>query len=439
MGFGWIFAGLCFFLTPCVNAVDAAPDLIGCLLVAKGLSKLSFLGDRMNEAKLALRRCLAVSCGKLAGLAAVAAFRDDTTTLLVTFVLSTLELVFFTPLLRELTEGMEELGIRYENAVAANHAHSVGVLLRVFLWARCLGAVLPEVFCLWDPMYTGEFPPNYIAVHEGLVRAKLVATVFQLLLVAAFAVAVGRRLRALFLGAARDRGFTSRLAEEWERRIGSKAHLVEQLHADKALGWLVIAALFSFRPYLNRLNYFPDFVFFILLFTALRHLPASLRGAEKRKPLLWGCTLVSVVCFALRTYGAAVFYPYFGEQWQALWAVYPAGLLSALSLGIGLWMLIGMLDDCSLFLYGRRRVKTFFLKVLAVLTSLCAFVEYALPSLFDCMRLAWEEFPLHLKRVTEYVNLGFSALGVVSCAVFILRVWVLSSAMRSELKMEMKL
>jgi hypothetical protein len=366
-------------------------------------------------------------------------FRDETTTLLITFLFTVLELLFTTPLLRELLEGAEDLGIRFECRIAMDHAETVRTALTVFLWARCLGAVLPEVFCLWDPMYTGEFPPNYVAVHEGLVRAKLVATVFQLLLVAAFAVAVGLRLRALFLGAAKDRCFTSRLAEEWESRIGSKAHLVEQLHTDKALGWLVVAALFSIRPYLNRLNYFPDFLFFVMLFTALRHLPASLRRAEKRKPLLWVCALVAAACFALRTYGAAVFYPYFGEQWQALWAVYPAGLLSALSLGVGLWMLIGMLDDCSLFLYGRRRVKTLFLKVTAVLISLCAFVEYALPSLFDCMRLVWEGFPLHLKRVTEYVNVGFSALGVLCCAVFLLRVWVLSSAMRSELKLEMKL
>ncbi len=438
MGFGYLFAGLCFFLTPCVNAVDVLPDVIGCLLMGKGLSKLSFLSDGMSEAKLALRRCLAVSCGKLAGLGAVALFRDETTTLLVTFVLSVLELIFFTPLFRFLAEGMEELGIRYESKNTADGAHTAGIVLRVFLWARCAGAVIPEMFCLWDPLYTGEFPPDYLLVSEALGRAKIVCSLFQFLLVGGFAVAVGLRLRRLFLGAAREKSFVARLQDEWQTRIGSNARLQEQLGVDRALGWLTAAALLSFRLYLNRLNYFPDFVFFLLLLTVLGLLPASLREGKRTKRLLWVCAVTATACFALRTYGAAVFYPFFGERWQALWAVYPAGILSALTLGAGLFLLIGMLDDCSLVLYGRRRVKTGFLKVLAAVMALCAFVEYALPSIYDFLRLVSADFPLYLKSAAEYVNIAFSALGTLACAVFILRVWVVSSAMREELKLEMK-
>ncbi len=422
-------------LTPCLNVVDVLPDCIGCLLIGRGLSRLRFLSDRMSQARDALTRLLTVSCSKWAGLLVVALFRDETTTLLITFLFTVLELLFTTPVLRELTEGAEELGIRYECKAAAEGAATVRILFTVFLWVRCLGALVPEMLCLWDPLYTGEFTADYLLVSEALGRAKILLTVLQLLGVSAFAAVVGVSARRLFLTMEHDKAFCHRLEKVYRERYGSDPGFLRRLRLDKALVWLLAAALLGLRLYMNRLNYLPDFLFFLALY-AVRRNAEGRRSVGKR---LWVCLILSSFCFALRSYGAVVFYPYFGERWQALWLVYPAGVISAATLVLGLFWLVDWLDECSQGVYGRRRVKTVGLKIAAVLTGVCALVDYALPSLFDFLRRVNADFPLAAKNTTELWNIAFTWVGVFVYAFFVFRVWVLSSAMRQDLKLETKL
>ena len=51
MNLGYLLLGLVFLFNPNINVIDVLPDVIGCLFILKGLSKLSDLNRHIASAK----------------------------------------------------------------------------------------------------------------------------------------------------------------------------------------------------------------------------------------------------------------------------------------------------------------------------------------------------------------------------------------------------
>ena len=431
MGWGLIWAGLCLLFTPCVNVVDLLPDLIGYALIQKGLWRLRFLDDHLSRAHTAARQCVVLGAGKLLSVAAVGFFRDATTTLLVTFVITVLELLFLLPLVRSLCDGVESVGIHYNAPAAYDRAEEVKLWLQVLVWVRCLGALAPEFFCLWDPVLTGEFGPNYLQLSNDLRQMERLTTLAQLILTVGVGIFAALKAKGLFAALRRDEALERALEQDWMAKVGSDQVRMRHFQLDAGLAWLVAGSVFAVQLYLSYINYLPPVLLFVCLWVALRRIrPADRKG--RRRVLFWGG--LSLFSFFYRAWMAGALYPFLAQGWQGLWPVYPLGLLEGLCLGVGLFWAIGLLDDCSLEIYGRRRIRTGFFKVLAVLVALCAGLDYAFVSYYDFLRLVVPAFPLYLKHFTQTVNIAVGVVGNLCAVCLVLRFWVLGGTLREQLK-----
>lgn len=432
MGWGLIWAGLCLLFTPCVNVVDLLPDLIGFGLIQRGLWRLRFLDDHLSHAHTAARQCVVLGAGKLLGVVAVGFFRDATTTLLITFVITVLELLFLLPLVRSLCDGVESVGIRYECPVAYQRSEQVKLWLQVLVWVRCLGALAPEFFCLWDPVLTGEFGPNYIQLSNDLKQMERLTSLAQLIVTVAVGIFAALKAKALFVPLRRDGALERVLEQEWMDKVGADPVRMRHFQLDSCLAWLVAGSVFAVQLYLSYINYLPPVLLFVCLWVALGRARLTDGKGRRRRVAIWG--LVSVISTGYRTWMAGVLYPYLSQGWQGLWPVYPLGFLEGLCLGVGLFEAIGLLDGCSLEIYGRRRIRTGFFKVLAVLVALCAGLDYAFVSYYDFLRLVIPAFPLYLKHFTQTLNITVGVVGNLCAVCLVLRFWVLGGTLREQLK-----
>lgn len=114
MGIGYILVGFLFLINPVVHILDLLPDCIGFFLIVKGLSKTALFVDHLSEAKdrfwklglIELAKCFAILFWPMV---------SDSGMLLLTFVFSIFELLYFIPAIKELKEGFDFAGMWYQS------------------------------------------------------------------------------------------------------------------------------------------------------------------------------------------------------------------------------------------------------------------------------------------------------------------------------------
>lgn len=109
---GYIIAGVVFLWNPSVSMVDVLPDVIGYLLILKGLYKLSDLERNLLSARKKFKNAAWLSLGKLFAMALIPIF-DAMWYLILAFSFGVLELVWLIPAFVELFEGISYLEMRY--------------------------------------------------------------------------------------------------------------------------------------------------------------------------------------------------------------------------------------------------------------------------------------------------------------------------------------
>lgn len=129
MNLGYLLLGLIFLFNPNINVIDVLPDVIGCLFILKGLSKLSDLNRHIASAKAKFRRLAWVALFKSfvslftsglldeilyeMGLSILVDIFDSTMVLVFVFIFGIFELVYMIPAFISLFEGIAFLEIRH--------------------------------------------------------------------------------------------------------------------------------------------------------------------------------------------------------------------------------------------------------------------------------------------------------------------------------------
>ena len=129
MNLGYLLLGLVFLFNPNINVIDVLPDVIGCLFILKGLSKLSDLNRNIASARAKFRRLAWVALFKsfvslfTSGLLDKALYEmrlsilvelfDSTMVLVFVFVFGIFELLYMIPAFISLFEGIAFLEIRH--------------------------------------------------------------------------------------------------------------------------------------------------------------------------------------------------------------------------------------------------------------------------------------------------------------------------------------
>ena len=425
-----IFWGLCLLLTPCFNIIDILPDVLGCLLLRSGLKEVSLINDSLSNARQDLKKLMWLEGAKLASFALLWIFRDDTTTLLLTFVFSTLELLFYFPFVTNLFNGLESLGTKHGISPIIEHSDTAKLLLKLFIVIRCCTATLPEMTCLVDPVLNGDFSANYLAVSAQLKATKYLATIVQYIAVGAFGIAIMLYLKKITRAIRALPEAINSLKTELVEKIGPEQKKL--LAFDKSLWLLYLAAVLSIRFYLSYYNPICDFLMFIPLYLAAKPVFDKERlSAWRTKCVVLG--VIGAICFVLRSYGAGFFYPSFTAQWQRFIPVYPAGILSAISLAMGMFMMIKLLGNFREQIISKP-LKTTSLRVLAVIISILGFFDYSFPGLYHFVTI-FTGNAVRLQYTLDAINASLSAIRIILCAVFVFKFTSICLKLREEVKL----
>ena len=114
MNIGYIMAGCLFLFNPTVNLIDVLPDVIGYLLILKGLYKLADLNGKIKAARQKFKAAVWIASGELLVMLA-ASVLEATWYLVFSFVFCVLKLIYLIPAFVNLFEGISYLEMRLTN------------------------------------------------------------------------------------------------------------------------------------------------------------------------------------------------------------------------------------------------------------------------------------------------------------------------------------
>ena len=179
LGLGCIVAGAVFLFDPFVSVFDLLPDLIGYLLILRGLRRLAVLDGHFDEAIRLFRRLVLLAAIRILSIPFIfgltSSSEQPVEQLLVLFTLAVLDCIVLFPAWREVASGFTQLAFLHDGkAVLRSDGRGTSgtdKLLRhtlVFMTARELLAVLPEVTVLFNSQ-SGEDGANRWSSLYGYV------------------------------------------------------------------------------------------------------------------------------------------------------------------------------------------------------------------------------------------------------------------------------
>lgn len=113
MGLGYMLTGFLFLGNPVIHVIDIFPDCIGFWLIVQGLTKCAFFIDKLAEAKRCFWRLFWIDLVKAVSIL-LWPYVADSAMLLLAFVFSILELMYFIPAMTNLMEGISFAGVWYK-------------------------------------------------------------------------------------------------------------------------------------------------------------------------------------------------------------------------------------------------------------------------------------------------------------------------------------
>ncbi len=116
MGFGMILAGFILLFNPVIHVVDPVPDVIGFLMIAVGLTKMSFFIGKIEQARMWFLRLALVEAVKFCAILTVP-YASGSDIVLMTFVFGMAEAFMFVPAMNDLAEGLSFAGLWYNGTV----------------------------------------------------------------------------------------------------------------------------------------------------------------------------------------------------------------------------------------------------------------------------------------------------------------------------------
>jgi len=352
MGFGCIIAGLVFFFNPSINVIDLLPDFVGCLLIILGLSKLSYLSPALNDAKSGFLKMFAVYLGKFVSMFILIPVpeKEYVWKLIFVFVFAVLEGIFLFRAFEDLFNGVSYLSTKCDHKAFYHDLSNVRSITYVFLGARMVLNLLPELTYLFSEensgkvtaWQTGQTTQYYgILMLVNLFFVTILGIVFLSMVLPYFS-----RLRKL-------PPICDTLKTYYREHIESNEGLmlVQKL---KAPVYLLIAAFF-FLPSLSftGVNILPDFVLFLLVLLASFPLIKVTKAAAPLRIASAVGAVLSIVYWALSLV-FALEYHYANttkviEAYQAFLKIAVASVVNGLAIAalvILLWRLIeGLIES----------------------------------------------------------------------------------------------
>lgn len=221
MGFGYLLIGFLFLINPVIHVMDILPDCIGYFLIVKGLSRTALFVDHLAASRSHFWKLALIDPVKVFSIA-FWPMVSDTGMLLLTFVFSIFELLYFIPAVNSLYEGMTFAALWYQGEavyakkIGKRKTKELGTLWRntgiVFFCARIAASIAPELTALQLFDYFGY-------VHAGAIEYsyyKPFLYVFLGLIIVIWGIIWYVRTYRYWNGIRKDKFFVSNLSRKYE-------------------------------------------------------------------------------------------------------------------------------------------------------------------------------------------------------------------------------
>jgi len=262
MGFGYLLIGFLFLINPVIHVMDILPDCIGFFLIVKGLGKISLFVDHLAAAKGHFWKLALIDLVKVFSIL-FWPMVSDTGMLLLTFVFSLFELLYFIPAVMSLYEGMTFAALWYQGeAVYAKKVKKkktieLGTAWRrssiVFYCLRIAVSIAPELTSL-------QMFDNLGYVHAGAIEYSyykpfLYVFLGMIVLIVGFVWYV--RTYRYWNGIRKDRVFCSNLSRKYANDILPNTGLFCAMRMKKTAYCYLGAAITSLFIIVDGINVLP--------------------------------------------------------------------------------------------------------------------------------------------------------------------------------------
>lgn len=285
LGLGCIVAGAVFLFDPFVSVFDLLPDLIGYLLILRGLRRLAVLDGHFDEAIRLFRRLVLLAAIRILSIPFIfgltSSSEQPVEQLLVLFTLAVLDCIVLFPAWREVAAGFTQLAFLHDGkAVLRSDGRGTSGtdrLLRhtlVFMTTRELLAVLPEVTVLFNSQ-SGEDGVNRWSSLYGYVGViRLICAAVVLVCGIVWLTRVIRYARAV----RNDQPFVASLRQSLNGYMELHPDLVRCRAVRRALFLLGSAGVLTIDFYVDGINVLPDVLAGVCILCAAVSLRKSVRA-----------------------------------------------------------------------------------------------------------------------------------------------------------------
>lgn len=263
MGIGYLLVGFFFLMNPVVHVLDLLPDCIGFFLIVKGLSKTALFVDHLADAKDKFTKLTLIEVIKFFSILLWPSV-SDSGMLLLTFVFSIFELLYFIPAVKELKDGFDFAGLWYQGeAVYAKKVHKkknngkpieLGASwLRytlVFYGLRIACTIAPELTALQLYDYVGTV--NTISIRYSDYKPFLYVLLGLIVLIVGVIWYV--RTYKYWNGIRKETAFITRLHQKYERDILPRTELFCALRMKKVSFCYLLAVVTSLFCIMDGVN-----------------------------------------------------------------------------------------------------------------------------------------------------------------------------------------
>lgn len=383
MGIGYIIAGIIFLINPNINIVDIFPDVIGYLLIYRGLFKLSDIDDRFTYAREKARWLIVVSLVKLLFIFMLPS-SSDSDVLLFTFCFAVVEMLLCIPLFTEFFGGMNYICSRYNNETALKYEGEARFFVIAFIVVKNVITLVPELFSLSDTSYGLELDYDHYKKLADVEAAKKICIIGAFFLVLVCGIVMAVKYISYLRKLTADREFIGRIKLYYEENIMSDTTLWARRYQNTALCLFAVGVMMFNNFYLDTFPVIPDllgYVFFAVGSTYLAKLGFSAFGVYVCSILGIGVNAVSIL-HRLYNSGYGVFSQYYLEYYKQPFTL-PLGIAGAVIFTVTAYIIFTSVKKATADNPYDKKFPSCAMKIIIPLAALGTVCTDALPALGD--------------------------------------------------------
>ncbi len=340
MGTGLIFIGFLFLINPELITLDPIPDFIGFFLIARGLSRLALLEERIASARKWALFLSLTSVLKLLACTVTFSTRIESTRLTVCFFFLVAELWMYWLFCDNVFKGLHYLAIRKNGDLILKSYDLVRNFTLVFFMAKAVINFLPQLPVIF---YTnidadGDQVENYTAMVRSFRSVRSILFIFGALLLVFLGVYTARILKAYLKRCKEDGEFCENILEAYRENVAENEALQTRLAIKGAFFWFFLAFLCMADLYLDFINMIPKPLFALFIFFGLKRLSSVVKIPASHLILTLVSFAVHLASFAFRLVRLGIttgnfpyLFPYEPLAWgatvlQLVFTVLPLGL-----------------------------------------------------------------------------------------------------------------